>query len=135
MEKPKDFKGSVKKLLSALKPWRVQLGMAALLSILSASITIFGPKVLGNATTEIFTGVMRKVQGTGGIDFAAIGQVLLLLIGLYLISSPVLPFHARLGADAANALGRKMRQDIGESSTGCPWPIMRKTPWGTSSPG
>ncbi len=114
MEKPKDFKGSVKKLLSALKPWRVQLGMAALLSILSASITIFGPKVLGNATTEIFTGVMRKVQGTGGIDFAAIGRVLLLLIGLYLISSLFSHFMLRLGADAANALGRKMRQDIGE---------------------
>ncbi|NLG57474.1 MAG: ABC transporter ATP-binding protein, partial [Clostridiales bacterium] len=73
VEKPKDFKGSVKRLLLALSPWKWRLRIAALLSALSAAIAIFGPKVLGNATTEIFNGVLRKVQGTGGIDFAAIG--------------------------------------------------------------
>ncbi len=114
VEKAKDFKGSVKRLLKALSPWKWQLRLAALLSAASAAITIFGPKVLGNATTEIFTGVVRKVQGTGGIDFSAIARTLLLLVGLYVISSLFSHVMFRLGVDAGNKLGRQMRQDIGE---------------------
>jgi ATP-binding cassette subfamily B protein len=114
VEKAKDFKGSMRRLMKTLSPWRWQLRAAALLSALSAAITIFGPKVLGNATTEIFTGVMRKVQGTGSIDFAAIAKTLLLLMGLYLISTLFSHIMYRLGTDAGNKLARTMRQDIGE---------------------
>ena len=127
VEKPKDFKGSVKRLLLALSPWKWRLRIAALLSALSAAIAIFGPKVLGNATTEIFNGVLRKVQGTGGIDFAAIGQVLLTLVGLYVISSLLSHFMFRLGADVSNELGRKMRQDIGAKIHRVPLAYYEKT--------
>ena len=127
VEKAKDFKGSVKKLLKTLSPWKWQLRLAALLSAASAAITIFGPKVLGNATTEIFEGVIRKVQGTGGIDFGAIARVLIIMVGLYLVSSVFSHITFRLGADAGNRLGRKMRQDIGEKIHRVPLAYYEKT--------
>ncbi|MGI6694693.1 MAG: ABC transporter ATP-binding protein [Christensenellales bacterium] len=127
VEKAKDFKGSIKKLLQRLSPWKWQLRLAALLSAASAAITIFGPKVLGDATTEIFNGVMRKVQGTGGIDFSAIARTLLLLVGLYLMSSLFAHIMFRLGADASNQLGRSLRQDIGEKIHRVPLAYYEKT--------
>ena len=127
VEKPKDFKGSVKKLLKALSPWKWKLRLAALLSALSAAIGIFGPKVLGNATTEIFNGVVRKVQGTGGIDFGAIGRVLLALVALYAVSTVLSHIMFRLGADVSNELGRRMRQDIGSKIHRVPLAYYEKT--------
>ncbi|MDD4080555.1 MAG: ABC transporter ATP-binding protein [Eubacteriales bacterium] len=127
VEKPKDFKGSVKGLLKALRPWKWKLRAAALLSALSAAIGIFGPKVLGNATTEIFNGVMRKVQGTGGIDFAAISRVLLALVALFAVSTVLSHVMYRLGAEVSNELGRKMRQDIGSKIHRVPLAYYEKT--------
>lgn len=87
VEKAKDFKGSMKKLLQYLGKYKFRIFLVMGTAMLSTIFTIVGPKVLGNATTEIFNGIMGKIAGTGtGIDFGRIAQILLFLLGLYLVS-------------------------------------------------
>ena len=87
-EKAKDFKGSGKKLLSYLKPFRIQLFVVLLFAIASTVFTIVGPKVLAKATDELASGLMRIITGeAGGINFGYIGQILLILLGLYALSA------------------------------------------------
>ncbi len=86
-EKAKDFKGTMKKLLSYLKQYKIGIFLVIFFSIGSAVFSIVGPKVLGRATTEIFNGLLGKVMGTSsGINFEKIAGILLTLLGLYLIS-------------------------------------------------
>ncbi|MDU7905259.1 MAG: ABC transporter ATP-binding protein, partial [Peptostreptococcaceae bacterium] len=74
-EKAKDFKGTMKNLFNYLKPYRLSILIVIIFAIGSSAFSIVGPKVLGNATTEIFEGVVRKIggEGNGGIDFNYIG--------------------------------------------------------------
>jgi len=87
VEKAKNFKGTLKKLIKYLKPFKLQIIFVSIFAIGGSVFEIIGPKVLGNITTDIFNGVLAKVKGTGEIDFRAIGMTLLILIGLYLIST------------------------------------------------
>lgn len=86
-EKAKDFKGTMKKLLHYIGKYKIQILLVILFSVGSAAFSIVGPKILGNATTEIFNGLIGKVTGTtAGINFTKISGILLTLLGLYLIS-------------------------------------------------
>ncbi len=86
-EKPKDFKGTLKRLLSYLKTYKLGIFLVILFSIASACFSIVGPKIMGNATTEIFNGLVGKILGTTtGIHFGKIGGILLSLLGLYILS-------------------------------------------------
>ncbi len=114
VEKPKDFKNSVKRLLRVLRPWRAQLLVAALLSAGSAVLGIFGPKITGQATTAIFEGLIARVRGLGGIDFNRVGSILLLLAGLYLASALLSFFMHRLVAGVTADFSRSLRDDIGK---------------------
>ena len=75
-EKAKDFKGTMKKLLQYLKPYKLSIIIVIIFAIGSAAFSIVGPKILGNATTKIFEGLVRKVTGVlgAGIDFTYIGK-------------------------------------------------------------
>ncbi len=86
-EKPKDFKGTLKKLISSMKEYKWRLAIIIVFAIASTVFMIIGPKILGNATTEIFNGIMSKITGGPGIDFAKIAQILFFLLGLYIISA------------------------------------------------
>lgn len=86
-EKAKDFKGTIKKLLAYIGRYKIAVGVVALLAIGSTVFSIIGPKIMGNATTELANGLMAKIQGTGGIDFGAIGTILLWVLGLYGVSA------------------------------------------------
>ena len=87
-EKAKDFKESAKKLARYLAKYKFSISLVIIFAILSTVFTIIGPKILGDATTELYTGVMNKLSGNGqGIDFSAIGKILFILVGLYFISS------------------------------------------------
>ena len=86
-ERAKDFKGTLRQLLSALGKYRLPLGIAFVFAVLSTIFNIAGPKVLAKATTALATGWIAKLRGTGGIDFAYIGKVLLFLLGMYLFSA------------------------------------------------
>lgn len=85
--KVKDFKGTMKTLFAYLGAYKIRIFLVLLFSVGSACFSIVGPKILGNATTEIFNGLLGKVMGTSaGINFGNITGVLLTLLGLYLIS-------------------------------------------------
>lgn len=88
-QKPKDFKGTFRRLLVYLKPRRNKLTAVFFAAILSTIFMIVGPKIMGTAITELFEGAYGKLQGVPGaaIDFEKIGQILLLLGGLYVVSS------------------------------------------------
>ena len=86
-EKAKDFKGTFKKLLSSLGKYKIGILFVIIFSIGSVIFSIFGPKILGNATTEIFNGLINKVNGGSGINFTKLGNIILFLILLYVISA------------------------------------------------
>jgi ATP-binding cassette subfamily B protein len=87
-EKPRDFKGTMIKLLKYLSVYKLAFFIVMLFAMASTVFSILGPKILGQATTILFTGVMGMIAGTGkGIDFVSIGNIILLLTGLYLISA------------------------------------------------
>lgn len=85
-EKAKDFKGTIKKLLHYIGGYKYLLLVVCMFSAASTVFYVAGPRVLGQATTELFNGVVAKVMGTGGINFGAIGSILLKVIGIYLFS-------------------------------------------------
>ena len=85
-EKAKDFKGTLKKFIKSLGNYKIPMIIIFIFAILSTVFSIIGPKILGNATTEIFNGLIAKITGTGGIDFGKIAGILITLLVLYLLS-------------------------------------------------
>lgn len=86
-EKAKDFKGTIKKLMSFAKTYTLQIVMVMVFAIGSTIFTIAGPKILGKATTELGKGLGRMIAGTGGINFHRIGVILGILLGMYAVSA------------------------------------------------
>ena len=86
VEKPKNFRKSFRRLVGYLARKRGALISVIVLAAGSAAFAIIGPKLLGNATTEIFNGIMGKMMGGGGIDFDAIKRILIIVVSLYVIS-------------------------------------------------
>ena len=86
-EKAKDFKGTLGKLFKYLRPYYFRLVIVVIFASASTVFAIVGPKILAKATDKLSEGIMAKVAGTGGIDFDYIGQIILILVGLYLISA------------------------------------------------
>lgn len=86
-EKAKDFKGTVQKLFKSMGKYKIQLIVIVIFAIASTIFSIVGPKILGNATTELFNGVISKLSGGAGIDFGKIASILTFLLGLYIISA------------------------------------------------
>jgi ATP-binding cassette subfamily B protein len=87
VEKPKDFKGSIKKLFSYIGNYKIGILFVILFAIAGTIFTIVGPKILGRATTEIFSGITSKFTGGTGIDFDKVGRILLTVLTLYLVSA------------------------------------------------
>lgn len=85
-EKPKNFKGTIKNLISYMRPYYLRIFFVLCLTIGATIISIVGPKILGNATTLLFEGIVAKIGGTGSIDFAGIFRILSTLAFLYLLS-------------------------------------------------
>ena len=86
-EKPKDFKKSIKKLMSYIGKYKVAIFVVMFFAACSTIFNVAGPKILGKATTALSEGLMAKIQGTGSIDFGKIGSILLFVLGLYLCSA------------------------------------------------
>lgn len=86
-DRAKDFKGTLRQLLRAMSRYKISLAVVVLFAILSTIFNIAGPKVLAQATTALANGWIAKLRGTGSIDFAFIGRILLILLGMYLLSS------------------------------------------------
>jgi len=87
-EKARDFKGTMSTLIQYLAEYKTKIILVLLAASTSTIFSILSPKILGKATTKLYEGVVAQIAGTGtGIDFTYIGQIMLLLIGLYLLSA------------------------------------------------
>ena len=113
-EKAKDLKGTIKKLGKYLSVYKVALVFVVIFAIGSTIFNIAGPKILGQATTELFEGLVGKVSGQGGIDFEKIGQILLMLLGLYLCSALFSFIQGYLMTGISQKLTYRMRKEISE---------------------
>lgn len=117
-DKPKDFTSSLKKLISSLKPYKAKIMVVFMFSILSTLFTIVGPKVLGNATTELYNGIVAKLNNTGSIDFTKLHKILITLLILYIISAifnyiqgvVVSKISAKYTMDLRRKVNRKMER-------------------------
>lgn len=113
VEKANDFKGTTKKLIKDyLSKYKIALTIVIIFAIGSTIFSIVGPKILGNATTEIFNGIMSKLSGGAGIDFAKIGYILLTLLGLYLLSALFSLIQGFTMTGVTQKLTYKLRNDI-----------------------
>lgn len=117
-DKPKDFTTSLKRLISSLKPYKAKIMVVFMFSILSTLFTIVGPKVLGNATTELYNGVIAKLNNTGSINFNKLHTILVTLLILYIISAifnyvqgvVVSKISAKYTMDLRRKVNRKMER-------------------------
>ena len=112
VEKAKDFNGTIKKLINELSKYKIQLIIVFIFAIGSTIFAIVGPKILGNATTEIFNGLVNKISGTGGIDFGKIGEIILWLVGLYVLSTVFSFIQGFTMTSVAQKLTYKLRNDL-----------------------
>jgi ATP-binding cassette, subfamily B, multidrug efflux pump len=114
-EKARDFKGTMRQLIQYLGVYRLPILVVMLFAAASQIFNIVGPKKLGEATTTLFNGVMGMIAGTGrGIDFVAIGNILLLLIGLYLLSTLFAYIQGWIMAGVAAKITYRFRKDIAD---------------------
>lgn len=114
--KAKDFKGTVSKLLKYLKPYRISIITVLVFAIGSAAFSIIGPKILGKATTKLFEGLVSKVSGEVGaaIDFTYIGNIIALLLVLYVISAVFSFIQGFIMSGVAQKVSYNLRKEIAE---------------------
>ena len=114
VEKAKDFKGSIGKLFAYMKQYHAAVAVVILCAIASTVFSVIGPDILGKATTELSNGLLAKIQGTGSIDFTKIGQILLFVLGLYLLSTLFGFVQGWLMTGVTQKVCYRMRKDISE---------------------
>ncbi len=113
-EKAKDFKGSMKNLIRHLSAYKISLLLVLIFAVGSTVFSIIGPKILGNATTEIFNGLVSKVSGGAGIDFAKVGQILIFLLIMYAVSALFSYIQSFLMTGVTQKVTYQLRKAISE---------------------
>ena len=111
-EKAKDFKGTLKKIIKYLKTYKLSIFFVIIFAIASTVFSIYGPKILGKATTEIFNGIVSKITGTGSIDFSKIGSILAFLLCLYILSTMLSFIQGFIMNGVANKVSYRLRKEI-----------------------
>lgn len=112
VEKAKDFKGTVKKLWRYLSKYKIALIIVLLFTIASTIFSVVGPKILGNATTELFNGVISKYTGGDGINFTKIGKILLFLLALYICSAIFSYIQGIIMTNISQKLAYRLRKEV-----------------------
>ena len=113
-DKAKDFKGTLKKLVKYMSAFKVHMIFVAIFAICGTIFNIAGPKILGQATTEIFNGLVSKVSGGIGMDFGKIGQILLMTLGLYVISALCSFIQGLIMTGVSQKTTYRLRKEISE---------------------
>lgn len=112
-EKARDFRGTMRKLIQYLGSYKLSIVIVMLLAAASTVFAIVSPKILGQATTILFEGVMRQISGAGaGIDFNAIGRIILINLGLYLASTLFNYAQGWIMANISMDITYRFRRDI-----------------------
>ena len=119
-EKAKDFGGTIRKLLRYMGPYRVGLVSAIILAMASVVFSVVGPKILGNATTEVIRGVQASAAGKGGIDFALIGRILMTLLCIYLASAAASGIQSWIMTGITQRVVYRMRGEIADKISKVP---------------
>lgn len=120
-EKPRDFKGTLRKLVRYLRKYRLLILVVWLFAIASTISAIIGPKILGQATTKLFEGVMAQIAGIGSIDFNAIGRILITVLLLYTLSSLFSFVQGWIMSNVAMNITYRFRQDISQKINRMPF--------------
>ena len=113
-EKAKDFKGTIKKLASYMSDYKLPVIFVMIFAAASTVFNIWGPKILSKAITELFNGLMKKYQGTGGINFDKIGQILLFMLGLYIVAAAFGVVQGWIMSTVTQKITYRMRKEISE---------------------
>lgn len=111
-EKPKNFKGTMKKLIIYLKPFYGRMAIVVLFAVGSTVFSIIGPKILGKATTKLSEGIIAKVMHTGGIDFDGILKIILTLVGLYITSAIFSYIQGYIMTGVSQEISYTMRKEL-----------------------
>ena len=120
-EKPRDFKGTLNKLVQYLGQYRLLIVVIWLFAIGSTIASILGPKILGNATTKLFEGVMAQIAGTGTIDFTYIGHIIVEVLLLYLLSAILAYIQGWIMSNVAMNITYRFRKDISQKINRMPF--------------
>jgi len=129
-EKARNFKATMIKLAHYLSAYKIRIIVVVLFAIASTVFTIVGPKVLGNATTKLFAGVMAEIAGTGSIDFDFIGRILLIMLILYIISSIFAYLMGWIMAGVSTDIAYRFRKEIAAKINRMPLSYFDKTTQG-----
>lgn len=112
-EKPKDFKGTIKKLIKYLSRYKLLILLVMIFAAISTIFTIIGPLLLGNATTIIYEGLMNMIKGSDvGIDFEGIQRILVLLVGLYVCSAVFAYMQSWIMTGVTQKVSYNLRKEI-----------------------
>ena len=113
-EKARDFKGTMLKLVQYLGAYKLAVSVVIVFAIASTAFSIVGPKILGKATTKLFEGVLAQIAGTGSIDFGYIGNIILAMTGLYLLSALFNFIQGWIMSGVSMDITYRFRRDISE---------------------
>ena len=113
-EKAKDFKGTTLKLWKYLRKYKFALVIVAILTIASTVFSVVGPKILGNATTELFNGVVSKFSGGAGINFDKVAKILMVMLGLYILSALFSYVQGIIMTNISQKLAYRLRKEVSE---------------------
>lgn len=119
-EKAKDFKGSAGKLIKYMGAYQYGILAVMFFAVGNTVFSIIGPKILSKATTELFQGLMAKMSGTGSINFEKIGQILILLLGIYLLSACLSFIQGFIMTGISQKLCYRFRKEISEKMNRMP---------------
>lgn len=126
-EKPKDFKGTLKKMIALVGHFKISLVAVLVFAIGSTVFNIVGPKVLSTATTELFNGIVAKIDGSGGIDFDTIARILVFTLGLYLLSAACSFVQGWIMSSISQRTCYGLRRDIVEKVDRMPMGYFERT--------
>lgn len=129
-EKPKDLKGSIKKLFAYLGSFKIAVFCVMVFAVISTVFNVAGPKILGRATTALSEGLMGKITKTGGIDFDLIGKILLFTLGLYVISSLFGFLQGYIMSGITQKVCYRMRKEISEKINRMPMKYFESRTYG-----
>lgn len=130
VEKAKDFKGSIGKLLVYVGKNKIAIICVMIFAAISTVFSVAGPKVLGKATTALAEGFTKKISGTGSIDFDYIGKIILLVLGLYLLSSVFNFIQGWIMTGVTQRLCYRLRKEISEKINRMPMKYFESRTYG-----
>ena len=129
-DKPKNFRKSLGKLFKYMGRYKYAIFAVMVMAAISTVFSVAGPKVMGKATTELANGLMKKVNGTGGIDFTLIGKILLITLALYVTSVAFSFIQGWIMTGITQKLAYRMRREISEKIDRMPMKYFESRPYG-----